>query len=204
MSFAFVDGVFGVFGLASLWFGLRVFSTDSMVRASFSLLASFLCVAVMMLLLTADYLGAALVFMMAIEMTVMALFMVAFMMNPAGLNPMSMVHYRGVSIALGTAGSLALGAVAYFGESSISVVPPAERMVAALGHELLGDSMLVFESAGVALLATMIGAVVLSTRTSRFGGAADRASLPPPLDPDEPETVPGDRGETEGGGHSCH
>ena len=53
-------------------------------------------------------------------------------------------------------------------------------MIRDLGIELLGDSMLVFESAGVALLATMIGAVVLSSRSGRYG-AADAGSLPPPL-----------------------
>ena len=37
--------------------------------------------------------------MMAVEMMVMALFMVMFMMNPAGLNPMQMVHQHAFAIA---------------------------------------------------------------------------------------------------------
>ena len=56
------------------------------------------------MLLSAPYIGVATVFMMAVEMMVMAIFMVVFMMNPAGLNPMSMVHQHGLSIAAGVAG----------------------------------------------------------------------------------------------------
>ena len=54
--------------------GWRVFRTDSMVRASFFLLVSFIAVGVIMILLAAEYLGVAMFFMMAVEMTVMALF----------------------------------------------------------------------------------------------------------------------------------
>ncbi|MGE4476546.1 MAG: NADH-quinone oxidoreductase subunit J, partial [Stutzerimonas sp.] len=86
------DVAFFVCAAVALLTGWRVFRTDSMVRASFLLLLSFIAVGVIMLLLAAEYLGVALWFMMAVEMTVMALFMVMFMMNPAGLNPMNMVH----------------------------------------------------------------------------------------------------------------
>ena len=55
-------------------------------------------------------------------------------------------------------------------------VPPGRPVVHDLGIELLGDSMLIFETAGVTLLATMVGAVVLSSRSGRFG-AADEGSL---------------------------
>src|SRR5690606_13847069 len=69
-----LDLGFRVASLAAIWFGWQVFRTDSMVRASFSLLASLLAVAVIMVLLLAEYLGLALAFMVATEMTVMALF----------------------------------------------------------------------------------------------------------------------------------
>lgn len=179
------DGVFWIFGIASIWFGWRVFRTDSMVRASFSLLASFLAVAGILVLLLAEYLGVALIFMMAVEMTVMALFMVAFMMNPAGLNPMMMVHQHRIAIGLGLTGAVAIGVVAIAGTFPVRAPATAEDTIAALGTELLGESMLIFESAGVALLATMVGAIILSTRSSRFGGAADEGSRPPPLEPSD-------------------
>lgn len=185
MNDPLVDLAFFVFALAAAWFGWRVFRTDSMVRASFSLLASFLNVGAILILLLAEYLGVALFFMMAVEMTVMALFMVAFMMNPAGLNPMQMVHQHRLSMVFGALGAAALAVVALFAEFPERPVTNVDGSLVRLGTELLGPSMLVFESAGVALLATMVGAVVLSARTSRTGEPADEGSEPPPLMPEE-------------------
>lgn len=198
-----VDVAFWVFSAASAWFGWRVFRTDSMVRASFALLASFLNVGAILILLLAEYLGVALFFMMAVEMTVMALFMVAFMMNPAGLNPMSMVHQQRASIGFGIAGGAALGMVAVLADLPQRPVEHVGGSIAALGKELLGDSMLIFESAGVTLLATMLGAIILSARSSRFGAASDAGSQPPPLDPDDPQSVPDVRPQQDGG-HAHH
>jgi len=54
------------------------------------------------------------------------------------------------------------------------------QATAELGRELLGGSMLIFETAGVTLLAAMIGAIALASRGGRFGDAYD-ASRPPEL-----------------------
>lgn len=81
-----VDAAFWLLASIAIVSGWRVFCTDSMVRASFLLLLSFIAVGLIMLLLAAPYIGVATIFMMAVEMMVMALFMVMFMMNPAGLN----------------------------------------------------------------------------------------------------------------------
>lgn len=177
-----VDLAFWVFALVAVASGWRVFCTDSMVRASFLLLLSFVAVGLIMLLLAAPYIGIATVFMMAVEMMVMALFMVMFMMNPAGLNPMSMVHQRRFAIVAGVVAFLSLAAIASWGEFPHRSVTPGRSVIEALGRELLGDSMLIFESAGVTLLATMVGAVILSSRSGRFG-PSDAGSIPPPLDP---------------------
>jgi NADH:ubiquinone oxidoreductase subunit 6 (subunit J) len=179
-----VDVAFWVLGALSVAFAWQVFRVDSMVRASYALLASFVAVAGILVLLLAEYLGVALVFMMALEMLVMALFMVAFMMNPAGLNPMTMVHNHRFSVGVGAGAALGLGAVGLFSAWPDRPLRSSEATIAALGHELLGDGMLVFECAGVTLLATMVGAVVLSSRRGRHG-PADAGSRPPPLDPDE-------------------
>src|SRR6056297_1916596 len=96
-----VDLAFLLNAAIAVYSGWRVFRTDSMVRASFLLLISFLAVGAIMLLLGAVYLGVAIFFMMAVEMMIMALFMVMFMMNPAGLNPMNMVHQERISAAAG-------------------------------------------------------------------------------------------------------
>lgn len=183
--------------------GWRVFCTDSMVRASFFLLVSFLAVGAIMILLAAEYLGVAMFFMMAVEMMVMALFMVMFMMNPAGLNPMKMVHQERIAIGAGVAGFLVLGAMALATGFPRDTVPGDLDPVASLGREMLGDSMLIFESAGVVLLATMIGVVVLSSHRGRFGAATD-GSMPPGLAPDGDPAGKPEQEEDEGDGHEHH
>ena len=175
-----VDLAFAALSLVAVVSGWRVFRTDSMVRASFLLLLSFVAVAGVMLLLAAPYLGVAAVFMMAVEMMVMALFMVMFMMNPAGLNPMSMVHQEPFAIGAGVVAFVGLSAAVLASPLPDLPVAAGRPVIHDLGIEMLGDSMLIFESAGVALLSAMIGAVILSSRSGRFG-AADEASQPPPL-----------------------
>jgi len=107
---------------------------------------------------------------------------VMFMMNPAGLNPMSMVHQHGLAIGAGLVTFAGLGAFALSVDLPSRPLPAGAEVTAPLGRELLGPSMLVFESAGVTLLATMICAVVLSSRSGRFG-PSDAGSVPPSIDP---------------------
>lgn len=184
-----VDVAFWVFGLASVWFAWRVFRTDSMVRASFALLASLLNVGAIMVLLAGEYLGVALFFMMAVEMTIMAIFMVAFMMNPAGLNPMQMVHQHRTSIVAGVAVFAALAAAALAADLPHDPVGDPAGTIRALGHEVMGGSMLVMQTAAVTIVATMIGAVILTSARGRYG-AGDAGSLPPSLDPHAPADAP--------------
>lgn len=194
------DILFWLLSLAAVVSGWRVFATDSMVRASFLLMLSFFSVAGIMLLLSAPYIGTATVFMMAVEMMVMALFMVMFMMNPAGLNPMMMVHQHRLSIAAGALAFAGLTAAILLTDLPDDPVDPGRDVVHALGIELLGPSMLIFETAGVTLLATMIGSVVLSSRRGRYGDA-DEGSRPPGL---VPGGEPAGRQPEEGGGHHHH
>ena len=200
---SWIDLAFYVLAGIAVVSGWRVFRTDSMVRASFLLLLSFLAVGAVMLLLGAIYLGVALFFMMAVEMLVMALFMVMFMMNPAGLNPMNMVHQPRLAAAAGGVAFVALAGMALVADFPERTPAANADVVRALGTELLGDSMLVFESAGVALLATMIGVVVLSARTGRFG-PSDEGSCPPGLVPGGPPAGAPNGAEDKGGGHGHH
>lgn len=197
-----VDIAFFLLAALAIYTGWRVFRTDSMVRASFFLLVSFIAVGTIMLLLAAVYLGVAMFFMMAVEMMVMALFMVMFMMNPAGLNPMNMVHQERIAIGAGVATFVVLGAMALFADFPDRPLPAGLEPVASLGGEMLGDSMLIFESAGIVLLTTMIGVVVLSSHRGRYG-SSDEGSKPPGLTPGgEPAGQPQE--EDEGGGHAHH
>ena len=179
-----VDLLFWVFAGGSVVTGYRVFRTDSMVRAAFYLLASFAAVGGILVLLAAEFLGMVLILMMAGEMLVMAIVMVLFMMNPAGLNPMWMVHQHRIAVAAGVVAFLAIASLAVLVDFPDQPNAHPELATEQLGIELLGDSMLVFQTAGVALLSTMIGVVVLASRRGRYG-IADEGSEEPPLQPDE-------------------
>ncbi len=169
-----------VFGVGAVVSGWLVFRTDSMLRAAYWLMVSFVAVGAMLVVLDAQFLGLILILMMSGEMTIMAIFMIMFMMNPAGLNPMVMVHQNRTAIAAGVGSFLVLawvGLVAEFPDRPAPIDDPT----AELGEELLGRSMLVFESAGVALLAVMIGAIALAAKRGRFGDA-DAGSVEPAID----------------------
>jgi NADH:ubiquinone oxidoreductase subunit 6 (subunit J) len=169
-----------LFGGGAIVAGWRVFRADSMVRAAYWLLASFVGVGLILVLLGAEYLGLITILMMAGEMTIMALFMVMFMMNPAGLNPMTMVHQHRTAVVAGVVSFLGLAAVGVLADFPQRPVPAGTPVTAELGTELLGDSMLVFETAAVALLATMIGAVAIASRRGRYGDAQEGSAPPEP------------------------
>lgn len=199
-----IDVAFWVFGAASVWFGWRVFRTDSMVRASFSLLASFMNAGAIMLLLLGEYLAVAIFFMMGVEMTVMAIFMVAFMMNPAGLNPMQMVHQHRFSIIAGVVSFVVLAGLGFAIDFPDRPIVAADQTIRALGLELMEGSMMLMESVGVTLLATMVGGAVLASKWGRFG-AADEGSHPPVMDPDAPEPAEDEHeSESAHAGHHDH
>ena len=168
------------FGIGAVVSGWLVFRTDSMLRAAYWLMVSFVAVGAMLIVLDAQFLGLILILMMSGEMTIMAIFMILFMMNPAGLNPMTMVHQHRTSIIAGVGSFVALAFVGIVAEFPDRPVPPGDATVA-LGEELLGRSMLVFESAGVALLAVMIGAIALAAKRGRFGDAYE-GSVEPSID----------------------
>ena len=177
----FVDTLFWVFAAGSVVTGYRVFRTDSMVRAAFYLLASFAGVGGILVLLGAEFLGMVLILMMAGEMLVMAVVMVMYMMNPAGLNPMWMVHQHRIAVAAGVIAFLGLSGLALLADFPDRPNDRPEVATEQLGVELLGDSMLVFQTAGVALLSTMIGVVAVASRRGRYG-VADEGSEEPSLE----------------------
>lgn len=179
-----IDFLFWVFGASAVVTGWLVFRTDSMVRAAYWLMASFVAVGAILVLLNAQFLGLILILMMAGEMTIMAIFMVMFMMNPAGLNPMMMVHQHRASIISGAGAFIVLALVALLAKFPVEPVAAGAEPTVDLGLELLGGSMLVFETAGVALLAVMIGAVALVAKQGRFGDA-EAGSLEPSLENEE-------------------
>ncbi|GAB3230979.1 hypothetical protein GCM10027447_25780 [Glycomyces halotolerans] len=160
---------FGALAVLAVVSGALVFRVDSMARATFLLLASFLFVAGEMLLLDLHYLGALTVLMMTVEMAIMVVFMVMFMMNPAGLEPMSMVHNRRGALAVSVAVFLGLAAAALLAPWPEGAASRPADPTRQLGEAIMGPKMLVMMIVGIALFTTMIAATVLATARGRNG-----------------------------------
>ncbi|NYH77805.1 NADH:ubiquinone oxidoreductase subunit 6 (subunit J) [Actinopolyspora biskrensis] len=173
-----------VFGVLAVVSGFLVFRLDSMARVTFALLASFLFVAFEVMSLGLNYLGAVLVLMMVMEMVIMAVFMIMYMMNPAGLMPMAMYHNKAaaMSISVGTFVVLAAGVLLVDWPERVGR-PPADP-TGALGRELMGAQMPTMMTLGLVLFATILATVTLSTRRGRYdrfgSGLRDRPADPVP------------------------
>ncbi|MFI0409533.1 NADH-quinone oxidoreductase subunit J [Actinomadura sp. 3N508] len=162
------DVGFWVLAVAAVGFGVAVFVVDSMARATFALLASFLCVGGELLLVELRYLGALVILMMIMEMLVMVVFMVMYMMNPAGLMPMTMMHNaRGAAVIAGGAFAALAAGIVLVPWPEREGRPPADPTFA-LGESIMGAKMLVMMVIGIAILATMIATVVLAMHRGRY------------------------------------
>ncbi|WP_159943304.1 MULTISPECIES: NADH-quinone oxidoreductase subunit J [unclassified Nocardiopsis] len=175
--------VFAVCAVGAVASGAAVFAVDSMARATFALLASFLFTGTAVLLLGLSYLGVLVVLMMVMEMMVMAVFMVMYMMNPAGLMPMSMVHNRNGALAVSAGVFLLLAAgVVLVPWPEAGGAPPADPAFA-LGEAVMGRHMLVMMLVGMVLFATMVAATVLATSRGRYDRYGDDLRREHPDDP---------------------
>lgn len=172
-----------VLGLLALAGGVLVFTLNSMARVTFALLGSLVCVGGVVTVLGLPYLGVVVVLMMIMEMAIMAVFMIAFMMNPGGLMRMSMLHNRRGSLAVSSVVFAALVA-------GIFIVPWPRRSGARpgdttfqIGQSLMGGQMLTMVTLGIVLLATMVGATVLATHRGRYDRFGDNLDQRPADDP---------------------
>ena len=157
----------GLFGIAAIWFAVVVFRTSSMVRSALALLFSQAALGAMFLAMQAEFLGVLQIMMMATEMAIMAVFMVMFMMDPGGLGAMEMTHQKRYSQAAGVIGAFAALGVAFgagWGDPAATAPGPQEQL-RGLGFDLMERSMLVFETAGVTILAAMIAATAVAVAT---------------------------------------
>ncbi|MBO8195530.1 NADH-quinone oxidoreductase subunit J [Streptomyces oryzae] len=169
MRLALLAGL-GVLALAG---GVLVFTCDSMARVTFALLGSLCCVGGVVTVLGLPYLGVAIVLMMVMEMVIMAVFMIAYMMNPAGLMPMSMLHNKRGSLLVSGAVFAALVAAVLLTPWPARTGPPPPDTTFQLGKALMGTQMLTMLVLGFALLATMVGATVLATHRGRYDRFGD-------------------------------
>lgn len=165
-----------VFGLAAIGFGVAVFSTSSMVRSALALLFSQTAVGCMFLAMQTEFLGVLQIMMMATEMSIMAIFMVMFMMDPGGLGKMDMTHQKRFSLgagALAAGVALAVALLADWGPV-VSEAPDAALQTRELGLEMLGRSMLIFETAAVTILTAMIAATAAAIPVNEPAHRSDK------------------------------
>jgi len=153
-----------VFGGSALGFGVAVFRTKSMVRSALALLGSMSAVGGLFLALETEFLGVLQLMMMATEMTIMAIFMVMFMMDHGGLGQMDMTHQKRAAVTAGVVGGLiAVALSALPSWAAVVVAAPAPSVqLHDLGIELMSRSMLIFETAGLAILVAMIVATTIA------------------------------------------
>ena len=175
-----------VLGVLAVAAGVAVFVVDSMARATFALLASFLAVAGVLIVFGLDYLAFVTVLMMTIEMAIMAVFMIMFMMNPAGLMPMTMVHNARGAALVGAGVFAVLTVGSWVIDWPVHRAPRPADATRQLGEAIMGGHMLVMLTLGIGLFATIIAGTVLATARGRY----DR--LGPDLDAAKPhDPVPG-------------
>ncbi|AZM49808.1 NADH:ubiquinone oxidoreductase subunit J [Streptomyces sp. WAC 06738] len=180
------DAVFWVLAVTAVASGAMVFRFDSMARATYALLLSLLCVGGLVLRLGLDYLGVVVILMMTIEMSIMAVFMVMFMMNPAGLLPMSMLHNKRGAAAVSAAVFVLLAAGILLASWPGRRGKPGDDPTMALGESLMGPHMLTMMTLGLALFATIAATVVLATGRGRYDRFGDDLRARRPADPVRP------------------
>ncbi len=166
---------FVVLAVIAVAAGIAVFVVDSMARATYALALSFVAVGAELVLLAAPYLAVITILMMVMEMAIMAVFMLMFMMNPAGLMPMSMLHNKRGALVLSAGTFVVLAA------GSLLVPWPARRgqvpaePTRALGEAIMGSKMLVMMGISAVLFATIVAALVLASASNRYDTQREEA-----------------------------
>jgi len=157
------------FGLMALWFAVGVFHTRSMVRSALSLLVSMAAIGALFIALQVEFLGVLQLMMMAGEMSIMAIFMVMYMMDPGGLGQMDMTHQKLTARVAGAVAAVVGICLAVFGGWGPTAprAPLPAAQIQDLGAELLDRSMLIFETAGVSILVAMIASTVVAIARGR-------------------------------------
>ncbi len=94
----------------------------------------------------------------------MSVFMVMYMMDPGGLGKMDMSHQKWAARGVGGAGGLGVLLIALLVDWGpvVDAAPDPAAQLHALGMEIMTRSMLIFETAGVAILTAMIAATAVA------------------------------------------
>jgi NADH:ubiquinone oxidoreductase subunit 6 (subunit J) len=178
-----VIAIFWVLAPLAAASGFMVFRFGSMARATIALLVSFLASGGLLILLGLSYLGVVVILMMVMEMIIMAVFMIAYMMNPAGLMPMAMTHNKPRARAISIMSFLLLAAGIFAVQWPRRAGARPASPTFQLGAALMGPQMLTMITLGFVLFATMVAAVVLATARGRYDRFGDDLKGRPAADP---------------------
>jgi NADH-quinone oxidoreductase subunit J len=148
-----------------------MFRTASMTRAGLLLLVALAVEGLLFLALASQFLGVLQLLMMSAEMIVMVFFMVMFMPDPGGLMGMDMTHQKRTAAGFALVVGIALAVLAVLTDWPARTLPADAPDVRAIGFEVMGRSMFTFLFAGVTILFSMVGAVMLAERAGRFDRA---------------------------------
>lgn len=175
--------VFWVLALLAAGSGFMVFRFNSMARVTIAMLVSFLATGGLLIWLGLGYLGVVVVLMMTMEMIIMAVFMIAYMMNPAGLMAMAMYHNKRGSLAISIVVFVLLGAGIFLVDWPQPAASRPKDPTFQLGEALMGPQMLTMITLGFVLFATIVATVVLATYRGRYDRYGDDLKRRPPADP---------------------
>lgn len=178
-----MTAAFWVLGVVAAASGFLVFRFNSMARVTVALLVSFLAAGGLVILLGLSYLGVVVILMMVMEMIIMMVFMIAYMMNPAGLAPMAMYHNKHGAMTISVAVFALLGAGAFGVPWPRRAGLPPHDATFQLGRALMGGQMLTMVILGLVLLAAMVGAMTLALARGRYDRFGDDLKRRPPADP---------------------
>ena len=154
------------FGLLALGAALAVVTTKRIVRAGLWLAVAFAGIAGAALVLTAEFLAWVLVLVYVGAIVVLLLF--ATMLTKAPTDPsddLDRSRPPGTVIAGGVGLGLAAVLTGAFGWNRVDLDDRAPGDAAAMGETIFADWVLPFEVLSLLLLAALVGAVVVSTRT---------------------------------------
>ncbi|MEU3913709.1 NADH-quinone oxidoreductase subunit J [Streptomyces sp. NPDC029721] len=172
-----VEIAFVLVGLATLGAALVTVTTKQLVHAALWLVVALGGIAVEYLLLTAEFIAWVQVLIYLGSVVVLLLFGLMLTKAPIGRSPDADSGNRWVALGVAGAAGAALVWVVVdaFRTTWIGLDGPAQGSTKVSGEILFQHWVLPFEALSVLLLAALIGAIVLSRRTTPAEAAADAA-----------------------------
>ncbi|NUQ88971.1 MAG: NADH-quinone oxidoreductase subunit J [Glycomyces artemisiae] len=160
------DVLLAAFGVLALGAGLAVVATDRIVRAGLWLAVAFAGIAGAALVLAAEFLAWVLVLVYVGAIVVLLLF--ATMLTKAPTDPsedLDRARWPGAAVAGGVGLALAAAVTGAFGWSKADLDANGAGDAAAMGEAVFSEWVLPFEVLSLLLLAALVGAVAVSTRS---------------------------------------